>query len=175
MVSSQFDSCLPASGHPAKARNLKTSSIPGHPKRPQRDNARSRSPPQPPAQRQLASHLVPRLPTDPPSRPTATMAPLTHSLRPVATGAARAVVSRTSSVVPAAAISTTAIRRSESSSFESPFKSPFRGETKGSTIPDFGHYLSPRSSSTNLVFSYFMVGTMGAITAAGAKSTVQGR
>lgn len=73
-------------------------------------------------------------------------------------------------------MSTTAVRRSDSSSssFESPFKSPFRGETKGSTIPDFGHYMSKRPASTNQLFSYFMVGTMGAITAAGAKSTVQG-
>ncbi|KLU82276.1 cytochrome b-c1 complex subunit Rieske [Magnaporthiopsis poae ATCC 64411] len=51
---------------------------------------------------------------------------------------------------------------------------PFRGETAGTKIPDWSKYLSPKGSyGTNQVFSYFMVGAMGAISAAGAKSTVQ--
>jgi hypothetical protein len=44
----------------------------------------------------------------------------------------------------------------------------------GSKIPDFSHYRSKQGTNTNLLFQYFMVGTMGAITAAGAKATVQG-
>lgn len=34
--------------------------------------------------------------------------------------------------------------------------------------------MAKSSKNTNLVFQYFMVGTMGAITAAGAKSTING-
>ncbi|KAF3936170.1 hypothetical protein ABW19_dt0202473 [Dactylella cylindrospora] len=41
------------------------------------------------------------------------------------------------------------------------------------TIPDWGYYKSDKSESSNRTFSYFMVGTMGALTAAGAKATVQ--
>jgi ubiquinol-cytochrome c reductase iron-sulfur subunit len=66
--------------------------------------------------------------------------------------------------------STTQLNAADSSSYSSPFK----GETKGSNIPNFGKYFNNGSSSTNQLFSYFMVGTMGAVTAAGAKSTVQG-
>ena len=53
------------------------------------------------------------------------------------------------------------------------YTSPFKGESKGSKIPDFSKYTGG-TPNTNLLFQYFMVGTMGAITAAGAKSTVQG-
>ncbi|KAK4189484.1 putative mitochondrial precursor of cytochrome b-c1 complex subunit Rieske [Podospora australis] len=55
----------------------------------------------------------------------------------------------------------------------SSFESPFRGEGKSTKIPDFSKYLSGKKSATNAIYSYFMVGTMGAITAAGAKSTIQ--
>lgn len=48
------------------------------------------------------------------------------------------------------------------------------GGSKGSSIPDFGKYMSNKGEGKNKVFSYFMVGTMGALSAAGAKSTVQG-
>jgi len=47
------------------------------------------------------------------------------------------------------------------------------GGDAASKIPDFSHYRSKQSSSSNLVFQYFMVGAMGALTAAGAKATVQ--
>ncbi|OAQ97567.1 hypothetical protein LLEC1_01203 [Akanthomyces lecanii] len=67
------------------------------------------------------------------------------------------------------ALSSTAMRSDGAPSYSSPFK----GETKGSQIPDFGKYMSAKSESGNKVFSYFMVGAMGALTAAGAKSTVQ--
>ena len=48
------------------------------------------------------------------------------------------------------------------------------GGDKGSRIPDFSKYRSKSGASSNLLFQYFMVGTMGALTAAGAKATVQG-
>jgi hypothetical protein len=49
------------------------------------------------------------------------------------------------------------------------------GNDKASQIPDFGKYRSKSGTKSNLVFQYFMVGTMGALTAAGAKATVQGK
>jgi ubiquinol-cytochrome c reductase iron-sulfur subunit len=75
------------------------------------------------------------------------------------------------------ALSTTTAKKADNTAapaFQSPFKVP--GETTETTrIPDFSHYRSKRgSSNNNLLFQYFMVGTMGALTAAGAKSTVQG-
>ncbi|KND93193.1 Cytochrome b-c1 complex subunit Rieske, mitochondrial [Tolypocladium ophioglossoides CBS 100239] len=76
-------------------------------------------------------------------------------------------------VVPAVrALSSTAMRSDSAgaASYTSPFKG---GESKGNKIPDFGKYMSKNGEGTNKVFSYFMVGAMGAITAAGAKSTVQ--
>jgi hypothetical protein len=48
------------------------------------------------------------------------------------------------------------------------------GGDAASKIPDFSHYRSKQGSNSNLVFQYFMVGAMGALTAAGAKATVQG-
>lgn len=70
------------------------------------------------------------------------------------------------------ALSTTAMRSDNAaSSYQSPFK---MGSDKGSSIPDFGKYMSKKSEGSNKLFSYFMVGTIGALSAAGAKSTVQG-
>ncbi|KAG6013038.1 hypothetical protein E4U54_007165 [Claviceps lovelessii] len=69
------------------------------------------------------------------------------------------------------AISSTAVRSdSAASSYQSPFK---MGSDKGSSIPDFSKYMNNKGEGKNKVFSYFMVGTMGALSAAGAKSTVQ--
>jgi len=86
---------------------------------------------------------------------------------------------RAGSRTPAAirAISSTAVKKADpnqaSPAFESPFSKP--GHTNDTTkIPDFSHYRSKRGSSNNLLMQYFMVGTMGALTAAGAKNTVQG-
>jgi ubiquinol-cytochrome c reductase iron-sulfur subunit len=68
------------------------------------------------------------------------------------------------------ALSTSAVQQdAASSSFESPF-----AKVRSDKIPDFSHYRSKAGSSNNLLFQYFMVGTMGALTAAGAKATVQG-
>ncbi|KAI5795590.1 putative cytochrome b-c1 complex subunit Rieske, mitochondrial [Geopyxis carbonaria] len=54
-------------------------------------------------------------------------------------------------------------------------KSPFIGADAHRTtkIPDFSKYRSTSGTRGNQVFGYFMVGTMGALTAAGAKATVQ--
>lgn len=61
---------------------------------------------------------------------------------------------------------------------ESQFDSPYHrsgGTTRRTTdIPDFSKYKSNRDEITNRVFQYFMVGTFGALTAMGAKATVQG-
>lgn len=72
------------------------------------------------------------------------------------------------------ALSTTTTVRSDAASSSS-YKSPFiTGSSKGSSIPEFGKYFNKDGEGKKKLFSYFMVGSMGAITAAGAKSTVQG-
>ena len=68
------------------------------------------------------------------------------------------------------AVSTTPALRDAASST---YSSPFQGETKGTQIPDFGKYKSSNQNG-NKLFSYFTVGTMGAISAAAGKSTVEG-
>ncbi|KAH0541305.1 hsp70 nucleotide exchange factor fes1 [Glutinoglossum americanum] len=66
--------------------------------------------------------------------------------------------------------------KSDEVSPTSSFDSPFRGLGASSStmkIPDFGHYKSNRSQDSNKVFSYFMAGTLGVLSAAGAKATIQ--
>ncbi|EEY15077.1 hypothetical protein D7B24_009233 [Verticillium nonalfalfae] len=75
-----------------------------------------------------------------------------------------------SAAAPTRALSTTAARADYT---PHSYSSPFKGAQKGDDIPDFSKYMSKGSGAKNHLFSYFMVGTMGAITAAGAKSTVQ--
>ncbi|KAM5375270.1 hypothetical protein ACJZ2D_006099 [Fusarium nematophilum] len=70
------------------------------------------------------------------------------------------------------ALSTTAVRP-DSAAASAAYSSPFKGETKGSKIPDFGKYVSNNGEGKNKLISYFMVGALGAVSAAGAKSTVQ--
>ena len=72
------------------------------------------------------------------------------------------------------ALSTTAVRpdSASASGYSSPFK--FQGQSKGAQIPDFGKYVSTGGEGKNKLYSYFMVGALGAVSAAGAKSTVQG-
>lgn len=53
------------------------------------------------------------------------------------------------------------------------YQSPFKGQSSASKVPDFSKYMLPNGASNQLI-GYFMVGTLGAISAAGAKSTVQG-
>lgn len=93
------------------------------------------------------------------------MAPLATSSRAVLRQCAR-----TKLAVPAVATQTTAMqqRRGAAGSADQ-FKS---GSTK---IPSFGAYFSKGPSTNKKVFQYFMVGTMGALSAAGAKATVQGK
>lgn len=99
------------------------------------------------------------------------MASLTHTSRTLLRGLPR------SSVVslPIRALSTSSKSRAAEgvpSSFDSPFKGMANDEA--GKIPDFSKYRSKKGTNSNLMFQYFMVGTMGALTAAGAKATVQG-
>ena len=95
------------------------------------------------------------------------MAPLTTASR-LALRSAASVATKPASV---RALSCTAVRNDgAAASYTSPFKG---SEHKGNNVPSFGKYMAGGEGG-NKLFSYFMVGTMGAITAAGAKSTVQG-
>ncbi|OJD20269.1 hypothetical protein ACJ73_08396, partial [Blastomyces percursus] len=87
-----------------------------------------------------------------------------------------------SSVRPTAAALTSSTQQqrrgrafSTSTSTTSSFDSPF-GQSKESTstlkIPSFKKYASKSGESSNKVFSYFMAGSMGLVTAVGAKATV---
>lgn len=60
------------------------------------------------------------------------------------------------------------------SSFDSPFGRTHE-HSDTTKIPNFSKYASKRSPTTNKVFSYFMAGSMGLVSAVGAKATVQGR
>ena len=64
------------------------------------------------------------------------------------------------------------IRNASASSFDSPFKPGPQDSTK---IPSFAAYRNKGGEQSTKVFQYFMVGTMGALTAMGAKATVQGK
>lgn len=58
----------------------------------------------------------------------------------------------------------------------SSFDSPFKGQGSSTKIPSFGHYKKTSGSEDGpKLVQYFMVGTMGALTALGAKATVQGK
>ncbi|KAI1468852.1 ubiquinol-cytochrome c reductase iron-sulfur subunit, mitochondrial [Daldinia caldariorum] len=99
------------------------------------------------------------------------MAPLTIASRALARGVARSC-STTTRLNAARALSTTA-RLNDTAADPDIYISPFKGESKYTKVPDFSPYMAKANPNTNLLFQYFMVGTMGAITAAGAKSTVQ--
>ncbi|VBB84251.1 Putative Mitochondrial precursor of Cytochrome b-c1 complex subunit Rieske [Podospora comata] len=88
------------------------------------------------------------------------MAPLSTVTRALARPSVLRVAART--------ISTTPAVRGDSS-----YSSPFKGESNSTKVPDFSKYLSDKKPSSNALISYFMVGTLGAITAGGAKSTIQ--
>lgn len=91
------------------------------------------------------------------------MAPLTIASRALAREA-----SKTATLRSVRALSTSSSLR------DGNYSSPFKGDSRASKIPDWGSYMSKNSLGANNLVSYFMVGAMGAITAAGAKSTVQG-
>lgn len=93
------------------------------------------------------------------------MAPLTNATRALVRGA---TLARPTSLAAVRAVSTTsAVQDAASATFES----PFRGQSKGSYIPDFGKYKAG-SAGANQMLGYFMVGAMGAMSAAGAHATV---
>ena len=54
----------------------------------------------------------------------------------------------------------------------SPFKN--QNDNPSTKVPSFGKYMSKKGETSNKTFSYFMVGAMGLLSAAGAKATVQG-
>lgn len=93
------------------------------------------------------------------------MAPLTIAARALA----RSTATRRA-IATTRCLSTTAVRPDASSSYESPFK----GERTTTNVPDFSNYASKGSPTKNLAYQYFIVGGFGAITAMGAKSTIQG-
>ncbi|PVH82070.1 hypothetical protein DL98DRAFT_146840 [Cadophora sp. DSE1049] len=95
------------------------------------------------------------------------MASLTHTSRTLLR-----TIPRSNSLAVRALSASAAKRDAPTSSFDSPFRG--MGSDAGSKIPDFSHYRSKSNTNSNLLFQYFMVGTMGALTAAGAKATVQG-
>lgn len=68
---------------------------------------------------------------------------------------------------------TNPVQAASTTSFDTPFKDP-RGTVDVNKIPSFKSYRSSSAQVTNRVFQYFMVGSMGLLTAAGAKATVQG-
>ena len=98
------------------------------------------------------------------------MAPLTIASRALARGLSSA---HSPCRVAAAAAAARSLRTTPQRDAAGTYTSPFKCQTKGSKIPDFSKYTGG-TPNANLLFQYFMVGTMGAITAAGAKSTVQG-
>jgi ubiquinol-cytochrome c reductase iron-sulfur subunit len=67
-------------------------------------------------------------------------------------------------------------RRSQSGAASaSTFNSPFRdNKVDTNQIPSFKAYRAKSAEVSNRTFQYFMVGSMGLLTAAGAKATVQG-
>lgn len=106
------------------------------------------------------------------------MAPLSTASRVLARSAAQCIQQTTKptnttarlAAVASSSFSTSVARPDGSAAT---FKSPFRGTSKTDQAPDFSHYLSKKSGNANALFGYFMVGTLGALSAAGAKSTVQ--
>ncbi|KAL2888817.1 Cytochrome b-c1 complex subunit Rieske [Ceratocystis lukuohia] len=70
-------------------------------------------------------------------------------------------------------LSSTAVRDGGASAPSSSYTAPFKGDPQTSQIPSFGKYMSKKPEGANKLFGYFMVGAMGAVSAAGAKSTVQ--
>jgi ubiquinol-cytochrome c reductase iron-sulfur subunit len=107
--------------------------------------------------------------------PLATMRPLTSSAGP-------ALRSWTKHPLPATRIaSAVAVQQRRSAtqgevghvtSFDSPFRTTDAPAT--TKIPSFKNYMSKSPEVSNRVFSYFVVGSMGLLAAAGAKATVQG-
>lgn len=107
---------------------------------------------------------------------TATRALARSARSPLSASVSASPVANTSSRLAAVAATpspfSTSAARAEGGSAAA-FKSPFRGTSKGDSPPNFGDYMSKKSGNTNALYGYFMVGAMGALSAAGAKSTIQ--
>lgn len=97
------------------------------------------------------------------------MAPLpTAAVSRTLTQAVRRNTSQTVRALSSTAARSVIATNEASDTYQSPFK-----KSSASKIPDFSKYMLPKGSSSQLI-GYFMVGSLGAISAAGAKSTVQG-
>jgi len=101
------------------------------------------------------------------------------SMRPLSSSAGTALrawtkhsLTSTSRVTIPSITATSQQRRQQSG--EVSFDSPFQSGPSTTKIPNFKPYMSGSSETSNRVFQYFMVGTMGLLAAAGAKATVQG-
>lgn len=93
---------------------------------------------------------------------------------PALANSARAVArSWTAHQMPVARAGCTAMQTRNASA--SSFDSPFKGTAKTTDVPSFAAYRNKGGEQSAKVFQYFMVGTMGALSALGAKATVQGK
>ncbi|KAL2015685.1 hypothetical protein VTK56DRAFT_5020 [Thermocarpiscus australiensis] len=100
------------------------------------------------------------------------MAPLSAVSRALARSSLRLPSTTSSTTAAVRAMSSSPALR-DSATTSSHFESPFKGESKSSKMPDWSKYMAKGSTpGSNALFSYFMVGTLGAISAAGAKSTI---
>jgi ubiquinol-cytochrome c reductase iron-sulfur subunit len=93
------------------------------------------------------------------------MPALAHTTRAIAR-------SWTAHQLPVAKAGCTALQTRNASA--SSFDSPFKGSKDSTKIPSFAAYRSKGGETGPKVFQYFMVGSMGALSALGAKATVQG-
>ena len=93
---------------------------------------------------------------------------------PALANSARAVArSWTAHQMPVARAGCTAMQTRNASA--SSFDSPFKGTADSTKIPSFAAYRNKNGEQSTKVFQYFMVGSMGALSALGAKATVQGK
>jgi ubiquinol-cytochrome c reductase iron-sulfur subunit len=92
---------------------------------------------------------------------------------PALANSTRAIArSWTAHQLPVARAGCTALQTRNASA--SSFDSPFKGSSESTKIPSFAAYRNKGGETGPKVFQYFMVGTMGALSALGAKATVQG-
>jgi hypothetical protein len=138
-----------------------------------------------PRERTIAGEIVGR-PQAPSNLPLPLSPPNTHRMRPPSRLASSALRTWTKHPLPRASAPAIPITASQSraasttgetttaSSFDSPFGRTHEDAPSTTKVPDFSHYMSKRDGTSNRVFQYFMVGTMGLLSAAGAKATVQG-
>lgn len=93
---------------------------------------------------------------------------------PALANSARAVArSWTAHQMPVTRAGVTAMQTRNASA--SSFDSPFKGSADSTKIPSFAAYRNKNGEQSTKVFQYFMVGSMGALSALGAKATVQGK